>query len=195
MSEAFNIRPATPADADAACALVCESIVYLCRDDHFGDKLTLEGWLANKTPKNMAYWMSAPGMNAFVAERAGEMIGVGAVRDDGEITLAYVSPKARFQGVTKAIEETLATGLIHTSNLYRTAPGEALAKFLVAHSFASSVFFCNSGAEANEGAFKFARRWAGTTEQPAKHEIIALRGAFHGRMPELKRGCPAQGRA
>ncbi len=86
-------------------------------------------------------------------------------------------------GVKKAIEETLATGLIHTSNLYRTEPGEALASWLVAHSFASSVFFCNSGAEANEGAFKFARRWAGTTGHPAKHEIIALRGAFHGRMP------------
>ena len=109
MSDAFNVRPATPADADAACALVCESIVYLCRDDHFGDKLTLEGWLANKTPKNMAYWMSAPGMNAFVAERAGEMIGVGAVRDDGEITLAYVSPKARFQGVTQAIVARMET--------------------------------------------------------------------------------------
>jgi len=86
-------------------------------------------------------------------------------------------------GVTRAIEETLATGLIHTSNLYRTMPGEELAAFLVAHSFASSVFFCNSGAEANEGAFKFARRWAGTTNQPSKHEIISLRGAFHGRMP------------
>lgn len=86
-------------------------------------------------------------------------------------------------GVTKAIHDTVATGLIHTSNLYRTAPGESLAKWLVDHSFASSVFFCNSGAEANEGAFKFARRWAGTTGHPSKHEIIALRGAFHGRMP------------
>ncbi|BAH37201.1 MAG TPA: aspartate aminotransferase family protein [Gemmatimonas aurantiaca] len=86
-------------------------------------------------------------------------------------------------GVMQAMQEAMATGLIHTSNLYRTAPGEALASWLVAHSFASSVFFSNSGAEANEGAFKFARRWAKSTGHQAKHEIIALRGSFHGRMP------------
>jgi acetylornithine/N-succinyldiaminopimelate aminotransferase len=74
-----------------------------------------------------------------------------------------------------------AEGLIHTSNLYHTAPGERLATELVARSFADKVFFCNSGAEANEGAFKFARRWARTLGE-AKHEIIALRGSFHGRL-------------
>jgi len=72
-------------------------------------------------------------------------------------------------------------GLVHTSNLYSTAPGERLAALLVARSFADKVFFCNSGAEANEGAFKFARRWARTLGE-AKHEIVALRGAFHGRL-------------
>jgi acetylornithine/N-succinyldiaminopimelate aminotransferase len=74
-----------------------------------------------------------------------------------------------------------ADGLIHTSNLYATAPGEQLAASLVEKSFASKVFFCNSGAEANEGAFKFARRWA-RERGDAKHEIISLRGAFHGRL-------------
>ncbi len=86
-------------------------------------------------------------------------------------------------GVMQAMREAMETGLLHTSNLYRTAPGEALAEWLVAHSFASRVFFCNSGAEANEGAFKFARRWARADGGQAKHEIIALRGSFHGRMP------------
>ncbi len=74
-----------------------------------------------------------------------------------------------------------ADGLIHVSNLYQTAPGQQLAQALVDRSFASRVFFCNSGAEANEGAFKFARRW-GRTQGEAKHEIIALRGSFHGRL-------------
>jgi acetylornithine/N-succinyldiaminopimelate aminotransferase len=74
-----------------------------------------------------------------------------------------------------------AEGLIHTSNLYSTSPGERLAAAIVANSFADKVFFCNSGAEANEGAFKFARRWARTLGE-AKHEIVALRGAFHGRL-------------
>jgi acetylornithine/N-succinyldiaminopimelate aminotransferase len=86
-------------------------------------------------------------------------------------------------GVHRAMQEAMATGLIHTSNLYRTAPGEALADWLVARSFASSVFFCNSGAEANEGAFKFARRWGRAQGGEAKHEIVALRGSFHGRLP------------
>ena len=75
-----------------------------------------------------------------------------------------------------------AEGLIHTSNLFRTAPGEQLAARLVELSFADKVFFCNSGAEANEGAFKFARKWARTTVGAAKTDIIALRGAFHGRL-------------
>jgi predicted acetylornithine/succinylornithine family transaminase len=81
----------------------------------------------------------------------------------------------------KAAMHAAAEGLVHTSNLYHTAPGERLAAALVARSFASKVFFCNSGAEANEGAFKFARRWA-RTQGEAKHEILALRGAFHGRL-------------
>jgi acetylornithine/N-succinyldiaminopimelate aminotransferase len=86
-------------------------------------------------------------------------------------------------GVMKAMHDAMESGLIHTSNLYRTAPGEMLAQWLVDHSFASSVFFCNSGAEANEGAFKFARRWGRANGGPSKFEIIALRGSFHGRLP------------
>jgi len=75
-----------------------------------------------------------------------------------------------------------ADGLIHVSNLFRTSPGEQLAQRLVDLSFADRVFFCNSGVEANEGAFKFARLWARTVGSLAKHEIVGVRGAFHGRL-------------
>jgi acetylornithine/N-succinyldiaminopimelate aminotransferase len=75
-----------------------------------------------------------------------------------------------------AIERGLGSGLIHVSNLYRTEGAERLAAELVARSFADRVFFCNSGAEANEAAFKFARKWAG------KPEIVAFSGSFHGRL-------------
>jgi acetylornithine/N-succinyldiaminopimelate aminotransferase len=81
----------------------------------------------------------------------------------------------------RAAMHAATDGLIHTSNLYRTGPGEELARLLTSKSFASRVFFCNSGAEANEGAFKFARKWA-RQQNEAKHEIVALRGAFHGRL-------------
>lgn len=85
------------------------------------------------------------------------------------------------QGLRQAMHRA-ADGLVHVSNLFRTAPGERLAQRLVELSFADRVFFCNSGVEANEGAFKFARRWARTVGTLAKHEILGLRGAFHGRL-------------
>ncbi len=74
-----------------------------------------------------------------------------------------------------AVMRALDTGLVHVSNLYRTEPGEQLAAELTKH-FAGQVFFCNSGAEANEGAFKFARKWSGKTD------IVAFSGSFHGRL-------------
>jgi acetylornithine/N-succinyldiaminopimelate aminotransferase len=83
--------------------------------------------------------------------------------------------------VAGAIRGALDAGLIHTSNLYRTRPALELAELLVATSFADRVFFCNSGAEANEGAIKFARKWQRENGAPDKVEIISFRGAFHGR--------------
>ena len=85
-------------------------------------------------------------------------------------------------GLLQAMRDALESGLVHTSNLYETAPARELADALVSRSFADCAFFCNSGAEANEGAFKFARRWAKTTRGPAANEIVALRGSFHGRL-------------
>ncbi|HSL69814.1 MAG TPA: acetylornithine/succinylornithine family transaminase [Longimicrobiales bacterium] len=81
-----------------------------------------------------------------------------------------------------AIIGALGTGLIHVSNLFRTPPAQALAARLVELSFADRVFFCNSGGEANEGALKFARRFARARGGAAKHEIVALKGSFHGRL-------------
>jgi acetylornithine/N-succinyldiaminopimelate aminotransferase len=86
------------------------------------------------------------------------------------------------EGLERAMREAIECGVVHISNLYRSAPGERLAEKLVERTFADRVFYCNSGAEANEGAFKIARRWARATGGAAKHEIISLRGAFHGRL-------------
>jgi len=74
-----------------------------------------------------------------------------------------------------------AETLWHVSNLYHTAPQARLAQKLCESSFADRVFFCNSGAEANEGAFKFARKWAHDHYGPEKSAIVAFTGAFHGR--------------
>ena len=73
-----------------------------------------------------------------------------------------------------------ASRLIHTSNLYFTQPQVELAQRLVELSFPGRVFFCNSGAEANETAIKLARKW-GVKNRDGAFEIITTTGSFHGR--------------
>ena len=74
-----------------------------------------------------------------------------------------------------------AAKLMHVSNLYRIPGAEKLAARLVANSFADSVFFCNSGAEANEGMIKMMRRAMYANGKPERYRIICFNGAFHGR--------------
>jgi acetylornithine/N-succinyldiaminopimelate aminotransferase len=69
----------------------------------------------------------------------------------------------------------------HTSNLYRIAGQERLAERLVANTFADVAFFCNSGAEACEGAIKMARRYHFVAGHPERNRIVTFYGAFHGR--------------
>ena len=83
-------------------------------------------------------------------------------------------------GFTQAIQEA-ATGLIHTSNLYYTAPQAELAAMICAKSFANRVFFTNSGTEAVEGALKFARKVAYDNGETERKEIVCFTHAFHGR--------------
>ena len=74
-----------------------------------------------------------------------------------------------------------AQRLWHCSNLYRIEPQERAAARLVAASFADTVFFCNSGAEAMEGAIKVARKYHAETGHPERYRLIACTGSFHGR--------------
>lgn len=69
----------------------------------------------------------------------------------------------------------------HTSNLYRIEGQERLAERLVANTFADTVFFCNSGAEACEGLIKLARRYQYVNGHPERNRIITFSGSFHGR--------------
>jgi acetylornithine/N-succinyldiaminopimelate aminotransferase len=74
-----------------------------------------------------------------------------------------------------------AAKLWHSSNLYRIAGQERLAERLCAATFAERVFFCNSGAEAVEGAIKLARRYHYVSGQPERWRLITFQGSFHGR--------------
>ena len=122
------------------------------------------------------------GVYARVGPRFVAGDGCELIAEDGSRYLDFVAGIAvnalgyGHPAIRDAVARALETGLIHVSNLYHTAPGEELAQELVARSFATRVFFCNSGAEANEGAFKFARKWSGKTE------IVAMSGGFHGRL-------------
>jgi acetylornithine/N-succinyldiaminopimelate aminotransferase len=82
--------------------------------------------------------------------------------------------------LVEALTKQAAT-LWHTSNLYRVAGQERLAERLCAETFADKVFFCNSGAEACEGAIKTARRYHFANGNPEMTRIITFKGAFHGR--------------
>ncbi len=81
--------------------------------------------------------------------------------------------------VVAAVSRQAAT-LIHASNLYFTEPQVELARRLVELAFPSRVFFCNSGAEANEAAIKIARKW-GALHRDGAFGIITATGSFHGR--------------
>ncbi len=74
-----------------------------------------------------------------------------------------------------------ASKLWHLSNTMTNEPALRLAQKFIEHTFADKVFFCNSGAEANEAAFKLARKYAYDHFGPEKNEIIAFHQAFHGR--------------
>ena len=89
--------------------------------------------------------------------------------------LGHCHPK-----VVKAIQDQ-AEKLIHVSNFYYIEPQIQLASLLCKHSFADKVFFCNSGAEANEGALKLARKYAKEKMGKDRYEIITMERSFHGR--------------
>ena len=74
-----------------------------------------------------------------------------------------------------------AARVIHVSNLYRIPQAERLAERLVEASFADSAFFCNSGAEANEGLVKMIRRAQHESGHPERYRVMCFEGAFHGR--------------
>jgi GNAT superfamily N-acetyltransferase len=102
-----NIRDATKADAAAACDVLRASIAELCVADHRNDPDILDRWLANKTPENLAAWAADSNASLLLAVEGETILAVGAVRNDGEITMNYVSPAARFRGASSALLEAL----------------------------------------------------------------------------------------
>jgi GNAT superfamily N-acetyltransferase len=103
---AMKIRDAVPEDAPAACEVMRRSIAELCSADHHNDPAILGRWLNNKTPEIFRSWIR-PSNALLVATEDSHILAVGCVNETGEIILNYVSPDARFRGVSSALLEAL----------------------------------------------------------------------------------------
>jgi GNAT superfamily N-acetyltransferase len=111
----MKIRDAIPEDASAACETMRRSIAELCIADHRNDPTVLERWLSNKTSEKFKSWIK-PGNSLLVAAEHNDILAVGNVTDAGEITLNYVSPDARFRGVSTALLEALEKRAMERDN-------------------------------------------------------------------------------
>jgi GNAT superfamily N-acetyltransferase len=109
------IRDAVSDDAPAACQTMQRSIAELCAADHNNDPAVLQRWLSNKTPEIFRTWIK-PENSLLVAVEDNMVLAVGCVTDAGAITLNYVSPDARFRGVSSALLTALERRAIERGN-------------------------------------------------------------------------------
>ncbi len=99
----MQVRAARLEDAVQLCTVVRASIEHLCQLDHQERSDVLAAWLDNKTPENVASWLLNPEVHVLVAEMDGDIVGAGGSTIHGEIVLNYVSPMARYQGVSSTL--------------------------------------------------------------------------------------------
>jgi GNAT superfamily N-acetyltransferase len=112
----MQIREAMADDAAEACRVLRRSITELCSADHMDDPVVLADWLSNKKPANVRSWIVRADNHVFVATEGSAILAVGAVTSSGEITLNYVSPDARFAGVSKALLNRLEAKALELGN-------------------------------------------------------------------------------
>jgi GNAT superfamily N-acetyltransferase len=133
----MEIRDATTEDAEAACLVMRRSIAELCVADHKNDPAILTRWLGNKTPEIFVSWIRQPGNSLLVAAEAGNILAVGSVTDAGQITLNYVSPDARFHGVSRALLRALEARALERGNARCTLTStETARRFYQANGYA-----------------------------------------------------------
>jgi GNAT superfamily N-acetyltransferase len=123
-----DVREAVAADAEAACEVLRRSIAELCTEDHGDDAAILQRWLSNKQPEIFRQWLVQPGNAVLVATDGDRILAVGAVTDAGEITLNYVSPDVRFQGVSRTLLAALEQRARDRGNALCTLSSTATAR-------------------------------------------------------------------
>ena len=139
---------------------------------------------ADVIQKDKQFSVPVAGRPDFVLER-GEGVTVydadGKAYTDWVAGIAVNSLGYGDKELMDVVANQMSTGLIHVSGLYHTQALADLAELLCANSFADKAYFCNSGAEANEGALKFARKLAYVNERKNKTNVVSFSKAFHGR--------------
>ncbi|MCY3914797.1 MAG: acetylornithine/succinylornithine family transaminase [Chloroflexi bacterium] len=139
---------------------------------------------ADVIQKDKQFSVPVAGRPDFVLERGQ---GVTVFDADGKAYTDWVAGIAvnslgyGDKELMEVVASQMSTGLIHVSGLYHTRALTDLAELLCANSFADKAYFCNSGAEANEGALKFARKLAYVNERMNKTKVVSFSKAFHGR--------------
>lgn len=113
----MRIRDAVVEDATAACQVLRQSIEQLCAADHHNDPSILARWLSNKTPANVASWITRADNSLLLAVEDATILAVGGVTDAGEITLNYVAPNARFRGASRMLLAALEARAAQRGNL------------------------------------------------------------------------------
>jgi GNAT superfamily N-acetyltransferase len=135
---AMIIRDAVFADAPAACQTMRRSIAELCVADHNNDQAILQQWLRNKTPEIFRTWIK-PDNSLLVAIEDNNMFAVSCGTDAGEITLNYVSPDARFRGVSSALlTELECRALEHGNKRCMLESTETARRFYFARGYSES---------------------------------------------------------
>ncbi|RXT28602.1 hypothetical protein B5P46_07420 [Rhizobium leguminosarum] len=99
----ISIRVGKKTDAEAAIAVLRQSITQLCSADHQDDDAEIASWLSNKTAASWAAWINREDATVLVAELEGNIVGVGMADARGEILLNYAHPDTRFKGISTAI--------------------------------------------------------------------------------------------
>jgi GNAT superfamily N-acetyltransferase len=131
----MEIRDAVAGDAPAACQVMRRSITELCVADHNNDPAILARWLANKRPEIFKTWIK-PTNALLVAVEGDAVLAVGCVTDVGEINVNYVSPDARFRGVSRAMLGALEERAVRWGHkACRLHSTETARRFYLAHGY------------------------------------------------------------
>ena len=144
----ITLRHAVPDDADVVVDILRALVFDLCFADHNNVSELITFRLANKTTSNVRTWIEGAGFSV-ITEEQGRPVGVGMVTPSGEITLNYVTPDARFRGVSKAILAALKNHL-HQEGGSRVT----LSSTQTAHSFYVAAGYVDKGEPKSWGGLK-----------------------------------------